>query len=515
MTYKVTHFACVTAPTPPLQPHHHPGAKRNPQKLPPLFPTSSAHRKKDLIKNILSLYSLPLLLPGWTITCSTWSTGRRPPSTEPQPLRRWTPCSRMTTSRILLQLLSNLRSKPRLLKIWIPFLLTCILFSLRIKIMILLLTLPPPCPCPSPPLFPLKKPQPLFPNGLPSNCTSLGPNLANSDKATPVTAPKGYFTVTGNSNSMDTSVKGASQNPPTKAKTTYATKAKSPPKPRVMVEHILFVHSTWTNKAPMDSKDWGVVDSHLIEKVLARSPSDPLIRIAHSGYDATHRCGYIACRDLASAEWCQATVRRIGGSQYGVRGAFRAWAKGEQPEARLCRLFFPSRFDNLSEDVLILSLKKHNPTLQQGTLVPKGVDDVQGGRALYVEFDPISYSYIKSKDHKLEFVMMDIDCQVYNPPKRAAQIKPNQTGPGISGISKINKPAQTQSKPIPPTATPSSLPMYNMAAALAARLEPAIPRSANPKTDALAQQPPSSPLKRNRSDAFPPTDGSKRKSLNN
>jgi hypothetical protein len=181
----------------------------------------------------------------------------------------------------------------------------------------------------------------------------------------------------------------------------------------------------------------------------------------------------------------------------------------------LCRLFFPSRFDNLSEDVLILSLKKHNPTLQQGTLVPKGVDDVQGGRALYVEFDPISYSYIKSKDHKLEFVMMDIDCQVYNPPKRAAQIKPNQTGPGISGISKINKPAQTQSKPIPPTATSSSLPMYNMAAALAARLVPVNPRPANPKTDALAQQPPSSPLKRNRSDAFPPTDGSKRKSLNN
>ena len=373
----------------------------------------------------------------------------------------------------------------------------------------------PTLPLPLPPLFPLKKPQPLFPNGLPSNCTRVGPNLANLDKATPATAPKGYFTVEGNSNSMDTNEKGATLNPPTKAKTSYATKAKSPPKPKVMVEHILFVHSTWTNKAPMDSNDWGVVDSHLIGRELARTPSDPLIRIAHSGYDATHRCGYIACRDLASAEWCQATIRGIGGSQYGVRGAFRAWAKGEQPEARLCRLFFPSRFDSLAEDTLILSLKKHNPPLQQGTLVPKGVDDVQGGRALYVEFDPISYSYIKSKNHKLEFVMMDIDCQVYNPPKRVTQTNPNQTGPGITGISKINRPSRTQSKPNPPNATPSSLPMFNMAAALSARLEPANPRPANPNTDALAQQPPSSPLKRNRSEAFPPTDGSKRKSLIN
>ena len=357
-----------------------------------------------------------------------------------------------------------------------------------------------------PPPAPLKKPQPLFPNGLPSNCISAGPTLAKLDKVTPAITPRGYFTEKGNA--MDTNVQGGTNVPkdtqsqiPTKAKTTYATKAKSPPKPRVMVEHILFVYSTWTNKAPIDSKDWGIVDSHLIGRELVRSPSDPLIRIANSGYDATHRCGFIACRDQASAEWCQAAIRGIGGPQYGVRGAFRAWAKGEQPEARLCRLFFPSRFDSLAEDTLIVSLKKHNPPLQQGTLIPKGVDDVQGGRALYVEFDTISYSYIKSKGHKLEFVMMDIDCQIYNPPKRAAQ-----TGPGITGIIKIARTVQTQSQPNLPTITPASLPMFNMAAALAARLD-------SNSTD-LPHQPPNSPLKRNRSDAFPPIDGSKRKSFN-
>ena len=358
-------------------------------------------------------------------------------------------------------------------------------------------TLPP---APSlPALFHPKKPQPLFPNGLPSNCKNVGPVLANSAKATSAITPRGYYTVEGVANKQ-----GASnlpkdtqpQKPTPKSKTTYATKAKSPPKPREMVEHILFVYSTWTNKAPIDSKDWGIVDSHLIGRELARSPSDPLIRIANSGYDATHRCGFIACRDLVSAEWCQAAIRGIGGSQYGVRGAFRAWAKGEQPEAKLCRLFFPPRFDSLDEDTLVSSLKKHNPPLQHGTVVPKGLEDVQGGRALYVEVDTISYSYIKSKGHKLEFVMMDIDCQLYNPPKRVAQ-----SGPGVTGITKIVRPAQTLSQPTLPAAPL----VFNMAAALSARLAPD-----DLKAAAFPQQPPNSPLKRNRSDAFPLTGGSKK-----
>ena len=33
--------------------------------------------------------------------------------------------------------------------------------------------------------------------------------------------------------------------------------------------------------------------------------------------------------------------------------AFRAWSKGEQPEVRLCRLFFPARLDCLQDDRLI------------------------------------------------------------------------------------------------------------------------------------------------------------------
>ena len=190
-----------------------------------------------------------------------------------------------------------------------------------------------------------------------------------------------------------------------------------------MVENILFVYSTWTNKAPIGAADWGIVDSHLLAMELRQDPSDPLIRIANSGYDATHRCGFIACKDLASADWCKRTIHGIGGSQYGEKGAFRAWSKGEQPESRLCRLFFPSRFDSLDDFALELSLLKHNPPLKQGTVTVKGMDDVQNGRALFIEVDIDSYAYIKSKGFKVEFPLMDIDCQLYIPPPKTGLIQ--------------------------------------------------------------------------------------------
>ena len=328
-------------------------------------------------------------------------------------------------------------------------------------------------------------------------------------KAIPAGTSKGYFTVAGNAKGQDgSSTARVSQPQPNKSKPSYAAKARSSPKDRVLVEHILFVYATWTNKAPIDSKDWGVIDSHLIGMELKQGPADPLIRIANSGYDATHKCGFIACRDQATAEWCQTAIRGIGGAQSGTRGAFRAWAKGELPEARLCRLFFPSRFDSLDENTLILSLKKHNPPLQRGTLILKATDDVQNGRALFVEFDLDSYAYVKSKSHKLEFVMMDVDCQLYNPPKRVAP-----TGPGITGITKISKPAQAQSHP---SMNSSGLASSSLTSAANPTLVD--PRLIKPRLAAagtLPQPPSNSPLKRNRSAAFDSTDGSKRANVPN
>ena len=365
-------------------------------------------------------------------------------------------------------------------------------------------------PTPTPVPQPLPKPLPLFPNGLPFSLNGdIHAQGGNLQKAIPAGTSKGYFTVAGNAKGQDgSSTARVSQPQPNKSKPSYAAKARSSPKDRVLVEHILFVYATWTNKAPIDSKDWGVIDSHLIGMELKQGPADPLIRIANSGYDATHKCGFIACRDQATAEWCQTAIRGIGGVQSGTRGAFRAWAKGELPEARLCRLFFPSRFDSLDENTLILSLKKHNPPLQRGTLILKATDDVQNGRALFVEFDLDSYAYVKSKSHKLEFVMMDVDCQLYNPPKRVAP-----TGPGITGITKISKPAQAQSHP-------SMNPSGSASSSLTSAANPTLvdPRLIKPRLAAagtLSQPPSNSPLKRNRSAAFDSTDGSKRANVPN
>ena len=284
---------------------------------------------------------------------------------------------------------------------------------------------------------PIPKPLPLFPDGLPFPPRKAWKVKPNADQGKPTGGP--IPTGAGGSHPP--------KDPPNpNPKQTYATKAKTPPKAKTLVEHILFVYSTWTNKAPINSNDWALVEAHLLETELKQDPSDSLIRIANSGYDATHRCGFLACRDLASAEWCKSAIRRIGGPQYGSKGAFRAWAKGEQPEARLCRLFLPTRFDTLTNTQIMTLLVKHNPPLLRGTLTLKHSEDVPNGRAVFVEFDTDSYSYTKSKGHKLEFPLMDIDCQVYIPPKRTAP-----TGLGISGITRL--PSQPKSTAITEAAT--------------------------------------------------------------
>ena len=320
---------------------------------------------------------------------------------------------------------------------------------------------------------PPKKPLPLFPNGLPKSfkqqqgVPASNAALAPSQKSLPKPNPS------------------------------YATKAKKKPKPRELVEHILFVYSTWKNKVRIDSRDWEMIDAHLLEMELNQDPDDPLvIRIANSGYDANHRCGFIACRDLASAEWCKKVIHNIGGLSSGSRGTWRAWSKGEQPEAILCRLFFPTRFDNLTEPQIIRLLEKHNTPFQLGTLAFKSEDEAQRGRAVYIEFDTESYAYIKSKGHKVEFAMMDIDCQVYIPPKRA----PLSTG--ISGITKLKAPNQSKASSEAPSAAAPPLAPLSVGPLAPARILPNV----------LSNISLSSPNKRGRPDECQAnSDGSKRR----
>ena len=276
---------------------------------------------------------------------------------------------------------------------------------------------------PSPPSIPAPKPTPLFPNGLPFFSKSVDGSRANTKHAKP---------------------------PPT----TYANKASTPPKKRELVEHILFVYSSHVMKSPLSPDEWKMVDDSIMEKMASQDPGDPLVvRIANSGYDKAHKCGFIACRDLDSQNWCKAVVRGIHDSSGSARRmAYRAWAKGEQPETRTCRLFFPSRFDKLTEETLIILLKKHNSPLQRGDLKLNNVEEVQGGRAVFLELDPYAFSYVKSNHHKVEFMMMDIDCQPYIPASSGAS-----SGRGIPGVTKLTKLNPTDVTPrIAPTLKPSS-----------------------------------------------------------
>ena len=258
---------------------------------------------------------------------------------------------------------------------------------------------------------PLPKPRPLFPNGIPPF-------------AKPATCPS-------QGSSIGTGQDKAASNNPTKQ--TYASKARSPSNKEI-VENILHIYSSQSSKNPLTYDEWKAIDAHILYAIANQDLDDPFtVRIASSGYDAPHKCGYIACRDLASENWCKALLGLNGA------GCFRAWSKGEQPIVRLCRLFFPSRFDSLSEDKLILLLKRHNPPLQQGTITLKNSVTVQGGRALFLELDTNLYAYVKSKKHKVEFPMMDIDCQLYVPPVGPSS-RPPSSRPSLPGITRIVRP---------------------------------------------------------------------------
>ena len=301
---------------------------------------------------------------------------------------------------------------------------------------------PVPSPSLAPFLAPPKKPQPLFPEGFPPLTSNRPPN----------SSARGYFTSPvgvqgGNANS---------RNDATKNKSTYATKTKTPPKGKVLVQNILYVYATKFSKKSLTPWEWASVDNHLIERLNALNLDDTnLIRIANSGYDVTHKCGFVACRDQASEVWVKAALEVT---------PFRAWSKGEQPEVRLCRLFFPARFDCLQDDRLIPLLCKYNPPLKQATLTLKSSDLVQGGRAIFLEMDSATYGFVKSKQHKLEFTMMDIDCQPVFPTKKTPTVEPSKKTPTVDGITKISadklavRPAALGGAPVVSAVAPAGAP---------------------------------------------------------
>ena len=139
----------------------------------------------------------------------------------------------------------------------------------------------------------------------------------------------------------------------------YADKAKAKAAPRELVSNILYVYSTKTKKAPLTRRQWDMVDEQLIGALIIRTPGARLIRISNSGYNAKHSCGFIACRDLFSANWVKWLVSGMLDCSGGV--GYRAWAKDEKLEARTCRLFLPARFNRVHEDQVLLPVGAVQP----------------------------------------------------------------------------------------------------------------------------------------------------------
>ena len=203
-------------------------------------------------------------------------------------------------------------------------------------------------------------------------------------------------------------------------KTTYARAAS---KQKERVEYLLHVYSSKNKKSPISQCEWDYILEILIDlhtsQVLEGRINPKEVSVAHTGFDDKHHCGFIACRNEESAAWHKKAVETVTGSDGLV---FRAWAKGDLPQVRLCRIYLPARFDRIPVDKVIPLIKAYNSELKESDISLKKADTLQGGRALFVEIDQDSYTHIRTKQYKLEFVLGDIDCHgvAVNPPPTAA-----------------------------------------------------------------------------------------------
>jgi hypothetical protein len=179
------------------------------------------------------------------------------------------------------------------------------------------------------------------------------------------------------------------------------------------------------------------VDEQLILGLI--NHPDP-VQIASSSYNSKHWFGFVACMDIESQNWVKKLVLGMRGNSVG----YRAWSRDEKPLLPICRLFLPSRFDGLDEEVTLKQLLKYNPSLQAGSVDLKESEVVQGGRALYLEMTPDAYDYVRSRGHRLCFLATFVDCQLRTQtgPKRKVGL-----GTTVEGVHRLNSEPGPSSKP--------------------------------------------------------------------
>lgn len=134
------------------------------------------------------------------------------------------------------------------------------------------------------------------------------------------------------------------------------------------------------------------------------------------------------------------------------RVGFRAWSRDEKPEVKLCRLFIPARFEDLSDSVILTQLVRYNPFIKD-KFTHKQTSQEQRGRAIFMEIEPSTYTTIYKMGRKLHFLAMDLDCQLYNGTSR-----PRKVGLGmrVDGVTRITQATSSVATPITNSTTQQS-----------------------------------------------------------
>ena len=255
----------------------------------------------------------------------------------------------------------------------------------------------------------------------------------------------------------------------------YAAKAAKnagPVRPKEIVEDFLHIYASRNRKIPISRLVWEYVDEHLITIMADRAEhgeSNPGARVAHSGFDLSHGCGFIACREPVSAEWYKSRVAEITGPNGEV---FRAWGKADVPISRLCRIYIPDRFKKIHDARIAPIIVGLNPPMENGTISHKEIIQVQGGRAVFLEVDMDTYAYIRTKHYKLDWLMGSVDCHgvapVNKPDNESGTLLCNPAVPGVtklpesqadsssvSSIDSINSVKAASSSSLPATSVSS------------------------------------------------------------
>jgi hypothetical protein len=185
--------------------------------------------------------------------------------------------------------------------------------------------------------------------------------------------------------------------------------------------------------------------------------------VARSGYDTTHKCGFIAAESIASAEWHKRIV--LSFNKEGKK--FRAWARGEHPTLFQIRIYLPMKYNIISSINSTQILINYNPFLKSGTFELLREEPSGEGRALFFSVSREAFLQIR-ETYKLNFPLGKLDCNNATPktlnPVTTRPINPTFTQiplPPVKNQNQIDQAIQALSTPLPTSSTPLPTPPQN------------------------------------------------------